>query len=323
MKPGAGILWLDQTLFGTSWAIFDKITAKIFRTVVWLLVLQQQGIPAVLSFRHIMTPHQTTTNFKNLESKTAQGDSAVDEFSSSPSALNSNYHHVKGVIFDLDGTLIDSWKLGFDATQIILSEHGIEPITQEVYHDCTKYTTPDRLSRHAGLQPGDADFETVGQALAREFDELYVGMVTTQTAGFYPGIDDLLRQLYSKQVVLGALTNACADYAHAVLKANSEAMSLSSDRHKLYSSFQSIRAADNVPAPKPFPDGLLQVCQDLDLSPECCVYVGDSPSDGMAAASAGMPSIGVLWGSHAEDSLRKAPFSHLCRTVDELMLLLI
>jgi phosphoglycolate phosphatase-like HAD superfamily hydrolase len=51
-------------------------------------------------------------------------------------------------------------------------------------------------------------------------------------------------------------------------------------------------------------------------------YIGDSPSDAVAAKNAGMPAIAVLWGSHSEENLRKAPFDHFCQTVEELKLLL-
>ena len=220
----------------------------------------------------------------------------------------------KGIIFDIDGTLCNSWKLGFDATAKILQENSIPPITEGLYHECTKYATPERLARHAGLNPGDPEFVTVGNDLARQFDDLYVGLVTTETAGYFPGIDRLLRSIPS-DMMLGALTNACVDYAVAVLRTNSET-------DGTFHRFRSIRGADNVPAPKPAPDGLYEVCKDLGLSPKDCIYVGDSPSDAVAAEAAGMSSIGVLWGSHKEDSLKKAPFSAFCSSVDELESLL-
>lgn len=231
------------------------------------------------------------------------------------------YKEVKGVIFDIDGTLADSWKLGFDATAVILDKNGIEPITEEIYHQCTKYATPERLARHAGVEPGSEDFIATGARLAEEFDELYVGLVSVETAGFFPGIETLLRSI-PQEVKVGALTNAAVRYAHAVLESNCPTSSSNGKRGEIYERFHSIRGADNVPKPKPAPDGLFQVCDDLGLEPEDCVYIGDSPSDGVAAHAAGMPSIAVLWGSHPEESLRKAPFSHFCRTSEELAQLL-
>ena len=220
-----------------------------------------------------------------------------------------DYRGAKGVIFDIDGTLADSWKLGYDATNVVLEKSGIQPISEDVYHDGCRYTTPERLARHVGLMPDDPDFETMGNKLGEEFDEFYVALVSEKTAAFYEGISEIISNL-PKDVKLGALTNACVAYAHAVLKVNS----VGGD----YSRFGSVQGADSVPRPKPYPDGLLAVCKELGLSPENCVYVGDSPSDGEAADRAGMPSIGVLWGSNSKEKLQKAPFALLCENVEEL-----
>jgi HAD superfamily hydrolase (TIGR01509 family) len=219
----------------------------------------------------------------------------------------------EGVIFDIDGTLANSWKLGFDATQVVLKNRNIPLITEELYHECTKYSTPDRLARHAGYIPGENGFDEIGKVLAAEFDELYVGLVDKSTAGFYPGIDELILDLPVKRgVKVAALTNACVAYAHAVLKTNC-------DGRDLYSRFISIHGADTVPQPKPKPDGLLLCCQEIDISPERCVYVGDSPTDGSAAKAAGMIAIGCSWGSHSESSLRRnGSFDFICSSVSDL-----
>jgi len=221
----------------------------------------------------------------------------------------------KGVIFDIDGTLANSWKLGFDATQVVLKNRHIPLITEELYHECTRYSTPDRLARHAGYLPDDSGFDEMGKILAAEFDELYVGLVDKSTAGFYPGIDELILDLPSdgkERIKIAALTNACVAYAHAVLKTNC-------DGRDLYSRFLSIHGADTVPQPKPNPDGLLICCQEIDISPDRCVYIGDSPTDGLAAKAAGMMAIGCSWGSHSEDSLRRnGSFDYICCSVSEL-----
>lgn len=153
------------------------------------------------------------------------------------------YSHVKGVIFDLDGTLADSWKLGFDATVVVLEKNNVPLISEDEYHDYTRYATPERLARHAGLTPSDKDFAAVGQRLGDEFDNLYVGLVTTETAGFYPGISSML-SIIPENVALGALTNACVGYAHAVLKTNCPVASVdASSEGGIYNRFQSIRGA--------------------------------------------------------------------------------
>jgi phosphoglycolate phosphatase-like HAD superfamily hydrolase len=246
-------------------------------------------------------------------------------------AVETNAHNlrrVKGMIFDIDGTLADSWRLGYDATLTVLERHNIPPITPEIYHSCTRYATPERLARHAGHEPGHPLFEQVGRQLAEEFDDLYVSLVTTETAGLYSGILPFLQRI-PDDVAVGALTNAAVRYAHAVLRTNCPAAQTggkwpsipadaSSGLGAIYGRFRSIRGADDVPAPKPSPEGLWQVCRDLQLKPSDCVYVGDSPTDGVAAHAAGMPSVGVLWGSHSRESLSRAPFTCLVSTIQEL-----
>jgi phosphoglycolate phosphatase-like HAD superfamily hydrolase len=227
---------------------------------------------------------------------------------------------VKGIIFDIDGTLADSWLLGFNATLTVLAKNRIETISPEIYHSCTRYSTPERLARHAGLEPGDAAFATRGAQLAQEFDDLIVDMVSIETAGFYDDVLPFLQRI-PRSIALGALTNAAVRYAHAVLQVNCpsrRAQRSGPDHEEIYGRFRSIHGADTVPLPKPSPDGLLVVCRDLGFNPDDCVYVGDSPTDGIAAHAAGMPSIGVLWGSHSREAMEKAPFAHLVSNVQDL-----
>lgn len=260
------------------------------------------------------------------------GRSDDDEKNISTNKLNPK--DAKGIIFDIDGTLANSWKLGFDATQVVLKNNGIELITEELYHECTRYCTPDRLARHAGLVPeNEEEFHRIGEKLANEFDELYVGLVSLETAGFYDGIQDLIlrlpkdENLERRNVKVAALTNACVAYAHAVLKTNCPNLSESIRENKsnggVYERFTSIHGADTVPKPKPSPSGLLLCCDEIGLHPSDCVYVGDSPSDAIAAREAGMIAIGVLWGSHSLESLQSAEFDYLCKTVEQLESLLL
>lgn len=252
------------------------------------------------------------------------------------------YKNKRGIIFDIDGTLADSWKLGFDATLAVMKNNNLGTITEAEYHEYTRYCTPDRLARHAGLEPSDdeneaatSEFVTVGTRLGKEFDDLYVDLVSTETAGFYPGMHELLEALSCNDdnndddddddntVRLGALTNACVAYAHAVLRVNTNMMDSTDNTERCPGwNFQSVHGADDVPAPKPSAEGLWLVCKELNCTPNECVYIGDSPSDAKAAKNAGMAAIGVLWGSHSKESLENAPFDHLCETVEELRLLL-
>ena len=207
---------------------------------------------------------------------------------------------VLGIIFDIDGTLADSWNLGYQATLTVLAGYHNErcddgdgdcdgegastttrhtpetyPLTSEEYHFGCRYTTPERLARHVGLEPGHPSFVAVGGDLGGKFDEYYVRLVDRTTAGFYSGIGDLLVRLHrggesrpgsggggsggaTAGVKLGALTYACVEYAHAVLRANcpqcssdsrpSSPPSSAGDKDDcIYRRFSSIHGANSVP----------------------------------------------------------------------------
>ena len=132
-------------------------------------------------------------------------------------------------------------------------------------------------------------------------------------------------------VKLGALTNACVEYAHAVLRANcpqcssdsrpSSPPSSAGDKDDcIYRRFSSIHGANSVPRPKPHGDGILRCCEEMGLHPSRVIYVGDAPTDARAAVDARCrAAIGVLWGSNDEECLRKeAGFAALCGNVEEL-----
>ena len=268
---------------------------------------------------------------------------------SSTGSDSSSRNGIRGIIFDIDGTLADSWNLGYQATLTVLTDHHNKnneeqhtpetyPLTAEEYHYGCRFTTPERLARHVGLEPGHESFESVGEDLGARFDDYYVKLVDKTTAGFYEGIGAMLVKLHSGNddnndenssssgVQLGALTNACVEYAHAVLKANcpefsSDALSSPSVKDMaIYQRFSSIHGANSVPRPKPFGDGIRLCCEEMNLTPSDVVYIGDAPTDARAAVDAQCrAAIGVLWGSNDEDCLKNEEgFDVLCATVDEL-----
>jgi len=213
--------------------------------------------------------------------------------------MNTERNNIKGVFFDVDGTLSDSFKLGFDATQAVLKNNDYKLISESDYHLGTKYTTPERFAWHVTNDPTNID---IGKELGQEFDELYVKLVNLETAALYSGINDMLIETkQNHDVIYSALSNACTDYVKAVLKVNS-----------ISNLFPIQLGADNVKKSKPSPDGLLEICNNLNIPPSASIYIGDSPTDGQAAKAAKMKSIGVTWGSHKNIS------EHFDITVDNI-----
>lgn len=224
----------------------------------------------------------------------------------------------KGLFFDVDGTLADSYKLGFDATQAILKNNGWKEIEEEEYHQGTRFSTPARFNWHIekqNFETGELQDPSIGDRLGKEFDAMYVEMVSLETAGFYPGILKMLHNLNNNyNCQFAALSNACGRYVQRTLQVNNDIVN--------GSLFSVGLGADDVVNPKPYPDGLQAICNQLDLLPKDCIYVGDSPTDGEAALACGMKSIGCTWGSHSKESL-KNKFDNIVNNVEELEMTLI
>eukprot|EP01031_Cornospumella_fuschlensis_P038504 gene38504-46802_t len=195
-----------------------------------------------------------------------------------------------GVFWDVDGTLSDSYQLGYSSTNEVLKRHGKGEISEAEYHEGTRFVTPRRLAWHVTGDPDD----TIGLALGQEFDNLYVELVNERTASLYSGMMYLLEEIKAKYcfVRYAALSNACTLYVDRVLHANN-----------ISGIFDIALGADKVPSPKPFPNGLLSIAETLRIHPSRCVYIGDSPTDGQAARAANMYSIGVTWGSYAKERI--------------------
>lgn len=226
---------------------------------------------------------------------------AISGFSSS------SMSKIDGVLFDVDGTLSDSYMLGFTATQEVLKKECFPLIDEQTYHGGTIYTTPRRFAWHATGNPDDSS--GVGERLGELFDDYYVKLVSLETAPLYSGVDEMLGLFKSEfpQVKLGALSNACGAYVDAVIKVNN-----------LMDTFGVSKGADEVCEAKPKGGGLIECSRILQVDPSKCVYVGDSPTDGQAASAAGYHcSIGCTWGSHPESTVRPA-FTHTVASVEEL-----
>ena len=214
----------------------------------------------------------------------------------------------RAILWDVDGTLSNSYQLGFTSTQTIMSRNGYPLISESDYHAGTKLTTPRRFAWHVTGNPDDQ----IGIHLGKQFDELYLQLVNIETAPLYPGIESLVRDLSKiENVVQGALSNACGDYVRSVLKVN-----------EVSEIFCVQLGADDVPGAKPRPDGLLKCCEQLHSTPFSSVYIGDSPSDGQAARACGMYCIGVTWGSHPLESI-SSEFDSVAHSVTDLKSLLL
>jgi len=214
------------------------------------------------------------------------------------------------VLFDLDGTLVDTaHDLGL-ALNMQLVRHGKPTIAHEKIWPIASHGSRGLLELGFEITPSDECFE----AMRKEYLDLYEEVFTNQPI-LLPGIEALLIKLYAQNIIWGIVTNKPRRFSLNLINAVSFNGKYLSD----YSAC--LLCGDDAVTPKPSPDTLLMACEALDTKPENCIYVGDAERDVQAAKAAGMPSVVALFGYIAEkdnpaewgaDFMIKQPGELLC-----------
>ncbi|MGC4892551.1 HAD family hydrolase [Micromonospora sp. DT31] len=182
---------------------------------------------------------------------------------------------VDAVVFDMDGTLIESHEVVPSAYRAAVRAGGGPEYTDaEVIAGYSLGSPVDLLTHLLGRPATDED-------LARYHTELadVAGRVCV-----YPGVADMLTEV-AERVPVGLFTGGSHVAAGIML-----------DRVGILDRFGVVLGGDQVPRPKPAPDGVVLACRRLGVSPGRAAYVGDSPLDLRAARAAGAVAVAAAWG---------------------------
>lgn len=184
------------------------------------------------------------------------------------------------VLFDLDGTLVDSAPDLGGAGNDLRRRLGLEDLPLEDYRPMTGAGARGMLGVALGVLPEDPRFES----LKTEYLDLYAVRMTRDTR-IFDGMGAVLNALESAGRPWGVVTNKHSRFALPVL----QALDL------LRRSAVTV-CGDTAERAKPFPDPLLLAARRLGQSPAACVYVGDDLRDVQAGRSAGMVTVAAAWG---------------------------
>lgn len=191
------------------------------------------------------------------------------------------------VLFDLDGTLIDSGALYAECYRRAFAAHlDALPSWEEMM---TRRPASERsfLIEWLGAELGDR--------VHRGVCETYEAMAGELLGGLYDGVEAMLEELKARGTPMGIVTGKSRRAFDATCRL------LDLERW-----FDVVIVEDDVPAPKPDPAGLVAALTKLDAAPHDAIYVGDTAMDAEAAHRAGMISASALWCRPPEDRERVA-----------------
>jgi N-acetyl-D-muramate 6-phosphate phosphatase len=187
---------------------------------------------------------------------------------------------VRGVLFDLDGTLIDSAPDLAGAANRLRADHGLEPLPLDMLRPMVGSGARGMVGVAFGVAPGEARFEP----LRDTFLAHYEAMLLERTAPF-AGVEELLSALEAAGIPWGIVTNKAARFTLPIVAGL-----------KLDERAAAVVCGDTTPHSKPHPAPLLHAARAMGLAPEDVVYVGDDLRDAQAARAAGMPMVAATWG---------------------------
>jgi pyrophosphatase PpaX len=183
-------------------------------------------------------------------------------------------NQIQGLVFDLDGTLIDSLAVTIDAFN-----HGITAFGQPK-------KSPQEILAYFGPGEGEIFEKIVGPTnaraayrVAREYMDQHVGKIP-----LHEGIKELLEGVKSLGLPVSIFTGRGKETTTMIL-----------DHHCIQDDFEIVITSDHVDHPKPSPEGLYKCLDKMKMKPQDVLFIGDSPVDMQAAKSSGAIGVAALW----------------------------
>jgi len=202
-------------------------------------------------------------------------------------------NRIRGVLFDLDGTLLDTAHDMMNALNALRAEEKLEPLPYEKVR-CQVSHGGNALVRLSFGELSPTEHELMRQRLL----DIYRKQLATHTRLFEGG-DEMLADLERRGLHWGIVTNKPGWLTAPLLV-----------EVGLHTRARAVVSGDTFPERKPHPRGLLHAAQLMGVPPEECVYVGDAERDAQAAQAAGMYSLIAGFGYLGEDDKADRWFQH-------------
>jgi phosphoglycolate phosphatase len=209
----------------------------------------------------------------------------------------------KGVIFDLDGTLVDSLTDLADSMNYVLEKNGFHGHGLHAY----KYFIGRGIRNLVinALPEEKRDEETISRC-HEQMVAHYNSNCLSKTIP-YEGIQELLHALNSKGLKLSVFSNKADEFTKKIT-------------YSLFPGiFEIVRGLTDITLRKPDPSGALAIAGEMNLAPSEIAYLGDTSTDMQTAVNAGMYAVGVLWGFRTKEELLENGAQYLLHNPMELL----
>jgi 2,3-diketo-5-methylthio-1-phosphopentane phosphatase/HAD superfamily hydrolase (TIGR01509 family) len=216
--------------------------------------------------------------------------------------LNDLKKRIRGIIFDLDGTLIEAYEAIYIGLKEVFQQSGREIFP---FGELKRYLQADLESTlRQFFSP--AEVTRTIPILRKKYEEVYL-----DHTHFLDGAKETLDTLHTRGVTLGVASNKFGRFSRLAL-----------DHLKVSSYFKSVIGAGDVPRNKPFPDMIHTVLKEMGLPPEDVVFVGDTLTDIETGNTAGVDVYALPTGFHTRQELSQKKPKRILRDLNELVDLL-
>ena len=198
----------------------------------------------------------------------------------------SQFEHIQAVLFDLDGTLIDSAPDLGAAADKMRTVRGLPSLPLSAYRPMAGAGARGMLGVAFAMAPEHPEFESYRE----EFFVNYESAMTERTV-IFDGVPDLIASLVRRGLPWGVVTNKASRFTQPLTAAL-----------PLFASAAAIVSGDTTPHAKPHPEPLFEAARRLGVAPEHCVYVGDDERDIVAGLAAGMRTVAATYGYLGQQS---------------------
>ena len=193
---------------------------------------------------------------------------------------------IRAVLFDLDGTLIDSAPDLGAAADKMRTDRGMPSLPAALYRPMAGAGARGMLGVAFGITPDAPEFASLRE-------EFYVNYETRMVAGtvIFEGVRQLIDGLREQGLHWGVVTNKSARFTEPLTRAI-----------PLFASAGAIVSGDTTPFAKPHPEPLFEAARRIGVDPALCIYVGDDERDIVAGHAAGMRTVAATYGYMGEQA---------------------